>query len=439
MTKELPGPIAFVLGGGVRGRHAYQAGMVRALLERGIRPDLVVGTSGGAVHGALLAADPTPGVSARMAQFWREAGNRGVARPDPRGALSSLRRGRFALGSAEPLRRLLAEFLGEDSTFEDLPVPLHTCAASIERAAARYFEYGPLIPAVLASCATPGLFPPYRIGDEYYVDGGVVESTPVSRALSLGAQTVFVLRPEGRETALRAPRWPWEIGRVSFEIARRHHLETALRTRPEGVAVHVVDAACLRELDERGTAVPVEPTAFVAAKLDRFFDLCDQNRDEAVAETDLLALGGRIAETFGARTGSLVHQRLEQAFADFWTRIRGAAGLADSGAKELRREEFRSALARLAADRVAYDEHVLPLIGSLLAAADDNGDRELSPAEVGSLLRALGVADGDVQMFVLRLDADHDGAIPLDALAEAFRAFFTDQDPAAVGNAILGS
>jgi predicted acylesterase/phospholipase RssA len=440
VTKELAGPIAFVLGGGVRGGHAYQAKMVRALLEREIRPDLIVGTSGGAIQGAMLAADPTPGVAAQMAEFWHEAANRGVARPDPRGALRSLRQRRFALSSAEPLRRLLAEFLGTDSRFEDLPIPLHTCAASIERAAARYFEYGPLIPAVLASCATPGLFPPYQIGEEHFVDGGVVESAPISRALSLGAQTVFVLRPEQREPALRPPRWPWEISQVSSEIARRHHLATMLDAHAEGIAVHLVDADCLRGLDEHVPTLPVELTPFVATKLDRFFDLCDQNRDDAVAETDLLALGARIAEAFGARTGSLVHQRLEQAFADFWTRIRAAAGQAETAAKSLRREEFRPALARLTTDRAAYDEHVYPLIETLLTAADDNADHKLSPAELASLLHALGVAEGDVHMFLLRLDTAHDDdAIALDDLNEAFCAFFTSQESGAVGNAILGS
>jgi predicted acylesterase/phospholipase RssA len=471
--------------------------MIRALLDRGIRPDLIVGTSAGAVQGALLAADPEPAVLPRMEEFWHEVVGRGILRPDPRGALRSLRRGSFALSSSEPFQVLLAEFLGGGSRFEDLAIPLQTCAASIERATARYFDHGPLIPALLASCAIPGLFPPYRIGDEHYVDGGVVESAPITRALSLGAKTLFVLRLGQREQTLTVPRRPWGIGQVSFEISRRHHLGIELNKRPEGVSVHHLPsgeetlmltrsrskrselAAIRPRIDEGYRAVgnyldalaeghvvpapetptglgpsraeerapssaqiaadlPVEVSAFLGGKLNRFIDLCDQNRDDAVAETDLLALGGRIAEAFGAQTGSLVHQRLESAFADFWTRIRAAAGLADFAAKSVRRPDFLSALARLTVDRAAYDEHVLPLIGSLLAAADGNGDDVLSPAEVGSLLRALGVADGDVHMFVLRVDTDDAGVVTLDELSGAFREFFTSEQPGAVGNAILG-
>ncbi|HTJ68795.1 MAG TPA: patatin-like phospholipase family protein [Actinospica sp.] len=416
-TKELPGPIAFVLGGGgIRADYRHQARMVGALLERGIRPDFIVGTSGGAVQGALLAADPTPDAAARMAEFWHAAARR------------------------RRLQQVLTEFLGDVGQFEELKIPLHTCAASIERATARYFEYGPLIPALMASCATPGVLPPYRIGDEHYVDGSVVESAPISRAVGSGAQTVLVLRADDqRERALNVPRWPWRTGRVSLEIARRHHLAAELERRPEGVGVHIVDADYLNGLTVcEAVTAPVEVSAFVGGKLDRFFDLCDQNRDDEVAETDLLALGGRIAEAFGARTGSLVHQRLEHAFADFWTRIRTAAGLEAGDAKSVRREDFRGALARLTMDRAAYDEHVFPLISSLLAVADDNGDHVLNPAEVGSLLRALGVAEGDVHMFTLRLDTDDDGVVPLDELGDAFRDFFTAEDPGAVGNAILG-
>ncbi|MBR7826314.1 patatin-like phospholipase family protein [Actinospica sp. MGRD01-02] len=443
MTKQIAGPIAFVLGGGgVRG--GYQAGMIRALLERGVRPDLVVGTSVGAIQGALLAADPTPAVAARMGEFWHQALRRGVLRPGAVRAVRSLRTGQLALGSGEPLRQLLVEYLG-DGCFEELAVPLQTCAASIERATARYFQHGPLIPAVMASCAMPGLLPAYRIGDEHFVDGGVVEEVPIARAVGLGARTVLVLRAERperrarRERRLRVPRWPWQVDRMSFELSRRHHLGVELERRPEGVSVHEVDAGFLAALDEsRVTVTAVRISAFAAGKFDRFFDLCDQNRDDAVAETDLLALGARIAEACGARAGSLGHQRLEEAFTAFWLRLRAAAGLEEIEAKSLRREDFRRSLARLSENRAAYDQNVHPLIASLTAAADENADEVLSPAEVSSLLRALGVAEGDADRFVLLLDTYNNGELTLEELDEAFCHFFTDAEPGPVGNLILG-
>lgn len=152
-------PVAFVLGGGgVRG--AVQVGLIRALVGRGIRPDLVVGTSIGAINGAMLAADPGPGVVERLTAAWDSPAARAIyGDPLPR-QVHRLARTRTHLISDEPLRRLLEHSLGADARFEDLAVPLHVVAANIERAAETWFHTGPLIPAVLASAAVPGVLPP---------------------------------------------------------------------------------------------------------------------------------------------------------------------------------------------------------------------------------------------------------------------------------------
>ncbi|MFP5254151.1 MAG: patatin-like phospholipase family protein, partial [Actinomycetes bacterium] len=88
---------------------------------------------------------------------------------------------------------LLADHLPVER-IEDLAVPFQCVAASIERAAEHWFTEGSLSDAVMASCAVPGLLAPVRIGDEHYLDGGLVNSIPVSRAVELGAATVFVLQ-----------------------------------------------------------------------------------------------------------------------------------------------------------------------------------------------------------------------------------------------------
>nr|MDT0666857.1 patatin-like phospholipase family protein [Micromonospora sp. DSM 115978] len=106
--------------------------------------------------------------------------------------------------------------------------------------AARWFDRGPLVEAVLASCAVPALLPPVKIDGEHYVDGGIVDSTPVGRAVELGAKTVYVLHVGRIERPLRAPRWPWEAGLVAFEIARRHGFADAMARLPHGVSVHVL-------------------------------------------------------------------------------------------------------------------------------------------------------------------------------------------------------
>ncbi len=197
---DLVGPVGFVLG-------AVEVGMIRALLRSGITPDLVVGTSIGAFNGVAVAARPTEEVVDRLIALWAAPAAGGVY-----GDSVARQLRRFArethLHSSEPLRRLLVRELGEGATFADLPVPFQCCAASIERAAEHWFTEGPLVDAVLASSAVPGLLPPVRIGDEHYIDGGIVNSIPVGRAVELGAKTVFVLQVGRIERPLRPPRAP---------------------------------------------------------------------------------------------------------------------------------------------------------------------------------------------------------------------------------------
>ncbi|MFY1695581.1 patatin-like phospholipase family protein [Solwaraspora sp. WMMA2101] len=232
------GPVAFVLGGGgVLG--AVEVGMLRALFRSGITPDLVVGTSIGAVNGVLVAADPTEAVTLRLVRLWAspeasEVYGDSMARQLRRFAA------RTHLHSPRPLRRLLERELGDTSTFADLRVPFHCCAASIERAAEHWFDTGPLVPAVLASAAVPGLLPPTEIDGEHFIDGGIVNSIPIGKAVEAGARRIFVLQVGRIERPLSPPRRPWEIAQVAFEIARRHRFARELASLGQDVEVHVL-------------------------------------------------------------------------------------------------------------------------------------------------------------------------------------------------------
>jgi NTE family protein len=148
---------------------------------------------------------------------------------------------RTHLWSAKPLTQALLDELG-DVTFEELPVRLQVCAASIERAAEHWFTSGPVVEAVVASAAVPGLLPPARVGDEHYLDGGIVNSIPLGRAVQLGATRVFVLQVGRIDRPLAVPTKPWEVARVSFEIARRHRFHRELAELPDGIEAHVLPA-----------------------------------------------------------------------------------------------------------------------------------------------------------------------------------------------------
>ena len=99
-----------------------------------------------------------------------------------------------------------------------------------------------MVPAVVASAAVPGLLPPAKVGGEHYLDGGIVNSIPVGRAVELGATRIFVLQVGRVDRPLKAPRKPWEVARVSFEIARRHRFVREMAELPDGVAAHVLPA-----------------------------------------------------------------------------------------------------------------------------------------------------------------------------------------------------
>ena len=132
------------------------------------------------------------------------------------------------------------------SDFADLELPFHCVAANIEHACARWFSSGPIVPAVLASCAVPGLLPPVAIDGEHYFDGGLVDSIPVGHAIALGARTIYVLHVGRIERPLTVPRRPWEVGLVAFEIARRHRFHEEMQALPDEVRVHVLPAGAER-------------------------------------------------------------------------------------------------------------------------------------------------------------------------------------------------
>lgn len=267
---------AFVLGGGgVLG--AVEVGMLRALLERDITPDLVLGTSIGAINGAMVAQDPTVGVIERLTELWVSAAKSREVYGDS--ALRTVRRAistKTHVYSAMPLQQMLREEFGEVE-IADLPVRFQACAASIERSAEHWFDSGPLVDAVVASAAVPGLLPPAKVGDEHYLDGGIVNSIPLGRAVRLGATRVFVLQVGRIDRPLTAPTKPWEVARVSFEIARRHRFVREMSELPDGVEAHVLPAAGTSKRDD--SLFAYRDFGSIDARIDATYDACGEYLD----------------------------------------------------------------------------------------------------------------------------------------------------------------
>jgi len=192
---------AFVLaGGGSFG--AVQVGMLRELVASGVRADLVVGCSVGAINGVHFAAAPDRSGIDRLEHIWRRLHWRDIFPLTIANIFAALTR-RAHLVDPRGLRSLLERHL-PCSHLEETAIPVHVVATRLLAGTAACFSEGPAIPALLASAAIPAAFPPVKIGDEEYIDGGVASNTPVDTALRLGATRVVVL-PGGFACALSAP------------------------------------------------------------------------------------------------------------------------------------------------------------------------------------------------------------------------------------------
>jgi NTE family protein len=259
--------VAFVLGGGGH-NGAAEVGMLQALLERDIHPDLVVGTSVGALNGAAIAASPTLETVGRLRDIWMNLDDEAIFGGSIFAGAVNLFRSRTHMHSNDALRKLIEGLL--PARFEDLPVRFQCVAAAIERASEHWFAEGSLTEAILASAAVPGVLPPVRIAGEHFVDGGIVNSIPVSRAVELGAKEIYVLQVGRVETDLEVPKTPLQVALVAFEIARRHRFARDLATLPSDVVAHILPTGepkppTLRQLNYRDFKA-------IAQRIDRAYE-----------------------------------------------------------------------------------------------------------------------------------------------------------------------
>jgi NTE family protein len=244
--------VAFVLSGGAS-LGAMQVGMLRALIERDIRPDVIVATSVGAVNGAFIASHvPTPSSLDQLAGLWRGAHRGDVFPLEPLTGLLGFLGVRRKLVPGGALRRLVARNLLHEH-LEDLPIPLHVVACDVLTGSEVLLSQGSLVDAVLASAAIPGVLPPVEWDGRLLIDGGVVNNTPISHALFLGAEQIYVL-PTGAPCTLSAPprgALAMLIHATELMVAQRFTGEVA--SLPDGIDVVVLPPPC---------PIDVQPTDF---------------------------------------------------------------------------------------------------------------------------------------------------------------------------------
>jgi NTE family protein len=224
---------AFVLsGGGNQG--VSQVGMLRALLEREIVPDVVIGTSAGALNGAAICYAPNLTGVAQLAAAWEQLRSDHVF---PGGKLHrawNVVRRTHLFGS-EGLEAAIHHSTPARS-FSDLEIPLRVIACDLDTGEEVVLARGPLKPALLASTALPGVFPIVHHDGRRLVDGGVVDNVPLSHALAGPTDRIFVLNVSSGP-ADRVERSPLDVVMTSFGHARSQRYELEMRFVPPEIEV----------------------------------------------------------------------------------------------------------------------------------------------------------------------------------------------------------
>lgn len=186
---DWPRPLAFVLsGGGAFG--SVHVGMIEALTEHGVRPDMVVGSSVGSLNGALLAHDPGIAVE-RLSEIWATMSRATVFGHGWLGAVRNFAVGR-TLSRFDRLETLIDAML-PITRFEELSVPFAAVATDAVSGEPELLQDGLIKPALLASSAIPRVFPPVTVGDRQYIDGGISANLPIRQAIAFGARSVVAL------------------------------------------------------------------------------------------------------------------------------------------------------------------------------------------------------------------------------------------------------
>lgn len=192
--------LAVVLGGGAA-LGAVEAGAIETFRRRGLAPDLLVGTSIGAVNAAFWAFHPEVDANERMLRLWTQA-DRSAMLPDHRIAmLARLVQGSPHLTTQSGVARFVRAAGLEDALIEESRVPLAVVTADADTGERVVLRRGPLLPALLASTAIPVLYPPVEIDGRRLMDGGVVANCDIEAAVESGMTDVLVVDVVGDRPA----------------------------------------------------------------------------------------------------------------------------------------------------------------------------------------------------------------------------------------------
>lgn len=214
--------------------------MLRVMLGAGLRPDLLIGASAGAINAAAIAGQPTLEGVERLAATWKAMRDDTIFPHHHYSEWRFIQR-REAVFPASALRTVIEDFLTYRS-LEDAEVPVEVVASCLRSGRERWLSAGPAVEALLASAAIPGVFPPVRIDGDVLIDGGVLNDVPVSRAFARGAERVFALLTGPLEPPPVDIERPVDALLAAFSVAVRGRFVREIESVPAGRQLVVIGA-----------------------------------------------------------------------------------------------------------------------------------------------------------------------------------------------------
>jgi len=246
-------------GGGARG--IAHIGVIDVLRSHGLEPDLIAGSSSGALIGALAAAGHS---SEAMIEFFQKA--------SPfRLSVVTMRKGGI-LDTTKVVDGFRAYF--PDDSFEALDIRLFVTATDVINARLKLFESGPLIPAILASCSFPLVFTPTEVDGRWYVDGGVINNFPVEPlrgrcdvVVGHYASPLRTVEQTDLQSLLGVSERALEVG-MHFHSRQKFHECDVMLSCPELGAYGMFDTKHHREIFEAGRRATLESVDAIRRAVD---------------------------------------------------------------------------------------------------------------------------------------------------------------------------
>ena len=236
---------AFIFsGGGNRG--AVQVGMLSALVELDFYPDMVFGSSIGALNGVAFAADPSRKTVGDLADLWLSISKDVVLPPQRFGATWRYAQRRTSVYPNTALESVIRDNLPLGD-LADTVIPAEVVATKASTGEPRRISTGDPVKALLASSALPGALPPVELDGELYIDGGVSDDIPVLRAARMGATQIFVLLCGDTERIRSVRSRPIEAVLESFSLAKLARLRSDIAALGNEATVTVLHSAVAQQ------------------------------------------------------------------------------------------------------------------------------------------------------------------------------------------------